>query len=127
MVLACTDRGQRDRVRNARDYNWSSMVNMHRHGVVGKICRLKLMNHFADVDVLVRSVVDRGCNFIIEGCFLDLDSEKDSGKWYTFQIAFIKAYDTAEITFTPSLFYDTSFPDSQKYIDYRHNNLTPSA
>lgn len=127
MVLARTERDQRDKVRNAREYDWSCMVNMHRHGVVGKICNLKLMNRFTDVDVLVRSVTDCGNSFNIEGCFLDLDSEKDSGNWYTFKITFIKAYDTADITFTPSLFYDISFPDSQKYIDYRHNSFTPSA
>ena len=127
MVLARTSISQRDRIRNPRDYDWHSMVNMHRTGVVGKICNVHLMNLSCDIDILARTVIDRGHSFIIEGCFLDLDSDKDSGNWYKVQITFIKASDTADIVFTPCLFFESAFPDSEKYVDYRRKSMTPSA
>jgi hypothetical protein len=126
MVLALTSCCQRDRIKNPRDYDWHSTMSTHDPSAAGKICKFELMNRFTDIDVLVKGVADCGSEFVIEGGFLDLDSENDSGNWYRFFVTFVKAADTAEIVFEPCRSREY-FYNSDHYEKHRRKSFAPSA
>lgn len=118
MVLADSNLVKRDKIKNPRDYDWYRMVGMQHRETYGKICLLKLVEAYADIEVVIQDVRDDGNRFSITGHFLDLDHVKDAGKWYLVEIVFIKSLDYAAIQFTPQPIYSVTQKD-KLYIEHR--------